>query len=195
MESEVQTAPLNERVRAGILPRVEPLQFNPFELMPQIKRKARRIRLRSRGYDFETINGYSTEAINRRFKLKAGASRLNWSPEYFRIEGRAFDEGYVGPAGLVMRAVCMRYGVKRDHLRSASRDNEIVRPRQIAMFLMRNVTALSLPDIGRRFGGRDHTTVLHAVRRVSKLVEIDSFIASEVQTLLDALRSAEAVSK
>ncbi|WP_334175968.1 helix-turn-helix domain-containing protein, partial [Pseudoxanthobacter sp.] len=59
----------------------------------------------------------------------------------------------------------------------------IVRPRQIAMYLAKTMTPRSLPEIGRQFGGRDHTTVLHAVRKIEELARTDSRTAEEIETL------------
>ena len=57
-----------------------------------------------------------------------------------------------------------------------------VRPRQVAMYLAKTLTLRSLPEIGRRFGGRDHTTVLHAVRKIEALVAKDVSLSDEVRT-------------
>ena len=59
----------------------------------------------------------------------------------------------------------------------------IVRPRQIAMYLAKILTPRSLPEIGRRFGGRDHTTVLHAVRKIEGMVSDDQKLAREIELL------------
>jgi chromosomal replication initiator protein len=58
-----------------------------------------------------------------------------------------------------------------------------VRPRQVAMYLAKQLTLRSLPEIGRRFGGRDHTTVLHAVRKIENLVNNDTSLAEEIEIL------------
>jgi chromosomal replication initiator protein len=58
-----------------------------------------------------------------------------------------------------------------------------VRPRQVAMYLAKTLTLRSLPEIGRRFGGRDHTTVLHAVRKIENLVSTDTALAEEIELL------------
>jgi chromosomal replication initiator protein len=58
-----------------------------------------------------------------------------------------------------------------------------VRPRQVAMYLAKTLTLRSLPEIGRRFGGRDHTTVLHAVRKIENLVHNDTSLAEEIESL------------
>jgi chromosomal replication initiator protein len=59
----------------------------------------------------------------------------------------------------------------------------VVRPRQVAMYLAKTLTLRSLPEIGRRFGGRDHTTVLHAVRKIETLVSRDVALSEEVESL------------
>ena len=63
------------------------------------------------------------------------------------------------------------------------RTANVVRPRQVAMYLAKTLTLRSLPEIGRRFGGRDHTTVLHAVRKIEALVSKDIALSEEVESL------------
>ena len=63
------------------------------------------------------------------------------------------------------------------------------RPRQVAMYLAKSLTARSLPEIGRRFGGRDHTTVIHGVRRIEELKTQDGQIAEDVEMLRRALEA------
>ena len=70
---------------------------------------------------------------------------------------------------------------------SARRTADVVRPRQIAMFLAKNLTPNSLPVIGRKFGGRDHTTVLHAVRKIEALWSRDSNLAGDLDAIARAL--------
>jgi chromosomal replication initiator protein len=70
---------------------------------------------------------------------------------------------------------------------SARRAREVARPRQIAMYLAKQLTPRSLPEIGRRFGGRDHTTVIHAVRQIEKLRGLDHDLDNDVRTLMRAL--------
>ena len=72
---------------------------------------------------------------------------------------------------------------------SARRARNIARPRQVAMYLAKNLTSLSYPDIGRQFGGRDHTTVIHAVKRIESLQDSDAAIQEEVDILSRALES------
>lgn len=71
----------------------------------------------------------------------------------------------------IMNEVCAHYGVKAFDIRSARRTMNLVQPRQVICFLAKELTPLSLPQIGRYLGGRDHTTVLHGIRKVGCLLE------------------------
>ena len=87
----------------------------------------------------------------------------------------------------IQRAVCEIFSVTPTDMVSKRRARIIARPRQVAMYLCKKLTKRSLPDIGRRFGGRDHTTVMHAVKRIKQLREDDpSFnaLVEAVETLL-----------
>ena len=83
----------------------------------------------------------------------------------------------------IQRVVARQYNVSRADLLSSRRTANVVRPRQIAMYLAKTLTLRSLPEIGRRFGGRDHTTVLHAVRKIENLVGNDTTLAEEIEVL------------
>jgi chromosomal replication initiator protein len=83
----------------------------------------------------------------------------------------------------IQRVVARQYNVSRADLLSSRRTANVVRPRQVAMYLAKILTLRSLPEIGRRFGGRDHTTVLHAVRKIETLAGNDSTLADEIETL------------
>ncbi|HWM81142.1 MAG TPA: chromosomal replication initiator protein DnaA [Pseudolabrys sp.] len=83
----------------------------------------------------------------------------------------------------IQRVVARQYNVSRSDLLSSRRTANVVRPRQVAMYLAKTLTLRSLPEIGRRFGGRDHTTVLHAVRKIEALVGSDNGLAEEVEIL------------
>jgi chromosomal replication initiator protein len=83
----------------------------------------------------------------------------------------------------IQRTVARQYNVSRADLLSSRRTANVVRPRQIAMYLAKTLTLRSLPEIGRRFGGRDHTTVLHAVRKIEGLVDTDTTLAEEIELL------------
>ena len=83
----------------------------------------------------------------------------------------------------IQRIVARQYNVSRADLLSSRRTANVVRPRQVAMYLAKTLTLRSLPEIGRRFGGRDHTTVLHAVRKIEGLVGNDTALADEIEVL------------
>jgi len=83
----------------------------------------------------------------------------------------------------IQRIVARQYNVSRADLLSSRRTANVVRPRQVAMYLAKILTLRSLPEIGRRFGGRDHTTVLHAVRKIESLAGNDIAFAEEIEAL------------
>lgn len=83
----------------------------------------------------------------------------------------------------ILRIVSRHYKVPRNELLSSRRSRDVVRPRQIAMYLAKSLTSRSLPEIGRRFGGRDHTTVLHSVRKVEQMMKDDADLTQEIELL------------
>jgi chromosomal replication initiator protein len=83
----------------------------------------------------------------------------------------------------IQRIVARHYNVSRQELVSNRRTRVIVKPRQIAMYLSKTLTPRSFPEIGRRFGGRDHTTVLHAVRKIEELISGDTKLSHEIELL------------
>ncbi|WP_138422321.1 chromosomal replication initiator protein DnaA [Maritimibacter alexandrii] len=87
----------------------------------------------------------------------------------------------------IQRKVAEHYGIRLSDLIGPKRLRSIARPRQVAMKLSKDLTTRSYPDIGRRFGGRDHSTVMHAVKRVEELVSTDHQIAEDVDLLRKAL--------
>ncbi|WP_297691550.1 chromosomal replication initiator protein DnaA [Phenylobacterium sp.] len=89
---------------------------------------------------------------------------------------------------MIQKLVAEHYSLKQADLISERRARAVARPRQVAMWIAKQVTTRSLPDIGRRFGGRDHTTVLHAVRRIESLKSEDAGIARDLDVLLRKLR-------
>ena len=83
----------------------------------------------------------------------------------------------------IQKLVATHYNVSKTDILSSRRTATVVRPRQIAMYLSKILTLRSLPDIGRRFGGRDHTTVLHGVRKITGLVTKDGTLSEEIEML------------
>lgn len=90
----------------------------------------------------------------------------------------------------IQRAVCEQFGVRMIEMSSHRRARCVARPRQVAMYLARELTQLSLPAIGQRFGNRDHTTVLHACRIVPEVVRRDTELAAAVAELERRLASS-----
>jgi chromosomal replication initiator protein len=122
---------------------------------------------------------------------------LNRIAAYALMTGRAIDVAFVEEVlANVLRAnqrrisideiqtqVAEHYRIRKAEMTSARRAREVARPRQVAMYLSKQLTPKSLPDIGRRFGGRDHTTVIHAVRQIEKLRAQDSELDADIRLL------------
>ncbi|MDB4221282.1 chromosomal replication initiator protein DnaA [Amylibacter sp.] len=83
----------------------------------------------------------------------------------------------------IIRKVTDHFGVNLTDMLSARRTRSIARPRQVAMYLSKKLTSKSLPEIGRRFGKRDHTTVIHAVKKIEELQSVDNQIAKDIEVL------------
>ncbi|KAA0578149.1 chromosomal replication initiator protein DnaA [Azospirillum sp. Sh1] len=89
----------------------------------------------------------------------------------------------------IQKRVAEHYNIRVADMHSARRARAVARPRQIAMYLAKQLTARSLPEIGRKFGGRDHTTVMHAVKKVDELRATDPSFAEDVELLRRMLES------
>ncbi|MEM6711644.1 MAG: chromosomal replication initiator protein DnaA [Pseudomonadota bacterium] len=89
----------------------------------------------------------------------------------------------------IQRATAIQFGLTKTDLLSQRRTKQIVGPRQIAMYLSKVMTVRSLPDIGKRFGGRDHTTVLHAVRKIEKELESNPSLQKTIEALKSTILS------
>ncbi len=83
----------------------------------------------------------------------------------------------------IQKRVAQHFNIRLSDMHSARRARSVARPRQVAMYLAKQLTTRSLPEIGRKFGGRDHTTVMHAVRKVDELREHDATFAEDVELL------------
>jgi chromosomal replication initiator protein len=83
----------------------------------------------------------------------------------------------------IQKQVASHFNIRMADMHSARRARSVARPRQVAMYLAKQLTSRSLPEIGRKFGGRDHTTVMHAVRKVDELREYDPSFAEDVELL------------
>jgi len=89
----------------------------------------------------------------------------------------------------IQKKVAEHYSIRLTDMSSARRSRAVARPRQVAMYLAKQLTSRSLPEIGRKFGNRDHTTVMHAVSRVGELMERDGTFAEDVELLRRMLES------
>ena len=89
----------------------------------------------------------------------------------------------------IQRKVAEHYNIRLSDMIGPKRVRTYARPRQVAMYLSKQLTSRSLPEIGRRFGGRDHTTVIHGVRRIEELKQQDGQIAEDLELLRRALEA------
>ncbi len=89
----------------------------------------------------------------------------------------------------IQRKVSDHYNIRLSDMVGPKRLRSYARPRQVAMYLCKQLTSRSLPEIGRRFGGRDHTTVMHGVKRIEELKQSDSQIAEDIELLRRALEA------
>ena len=87
----------------------------------------------------------------------------------------------------IQEAVCTQFHVKMTELKSRRRSKTLVHPRQIAMYLCRELTDASYPEIGRQFGGKDHTTIIHACRQVAKAKETDTMLQTTIEALKEKI--------
>ena len=128
---------------------------------------------------------------------------LNRIAAYASMQNRTIDLEFVGEVlASTLRAnqrrisideiqtrVSDHYRIRKAEMTSARRAREVARPRQVAMYLSKQLTPRSLPEIGRRFGGRDHTTVIHAVKQIEKLRAQDPELDSDIRLLTRQLES------
>jgi chromosomal replication initiator protein len=131
-------------------------------------------------------------------ELEGGLNRL---VAYASLQGREIDEAFAEDVladmfrasqrrvtiDEIQKRVSDHFKIRQAEMVSARRARAVARPRQIAMYLAKQLTPRSLPEIGRRFGGRDHTTVIHAVKQIEKLRASDSEIDADVRALMRAL--------
>jgi chromosomal replication initiator protein len=85
--------------------------------------------------------------------------------------------------------VAEHFQIRVSDMHSARRSRSVARPRQVAMYLSKQLTSRSLPEIGRKFGGRDHTTVMHAVKKIEELMGEDPTFGEDVELLRRMLES------
>jgi chromosomal replication initiator protein len=138
---------------------------------------------------------YLAKRISSNVRELEGA--LNRIAAYAMMSGRPIDIDFTNEVlANILRAnqrrisideiqskVSDHYRIRKAEMTSARRAREVARPRQVAMYLSKQLTPRSLPEIGRRFGGRDHTTVIHAVRQIEKLRQSDAELDADIRLL------------
>ena len=92
------------------------------------------------------------------------------------------------PIDAVIKAVADKYGLTPQMLKQKSNERRIAYPRQIAMYLIKELTSASLPEIGKAFGGKHHTTVLHSINKIARLRLQEEDLNREIQTLIAGLQ-------
>ena len=92
----------------------------------------------------------------------------------------------------IKRVVCRHYGISHADIISERRDQKMVKPRHVAMYLAKTQTSMSLPRIGEKFGDRDHSSILFAVRKIASLIKCDSGLAKEVHEIEESMGGAVA---
>ena len=143
----------------------------------------------------EVIDLLATRIVSNIRELEGGLNRL---VAYAQLHSRPIDESFAEEVlaemfrasrrritiDEIQRRVSEHYRIRQAEMVSARRAREVARPRQVAMYLAKQLTPRSLPEIGRKFGGRDHTTVIHAIRQIERLRGIDTDIDTDVRTLM-----------
>jgi chromosomal replication initiator protein len=149
----------------------------------------------------EDVVMYLAKRISSNVRELEGA--LNRIAAYAMMSGRPIDIDFTNEVlANILRAnqrrisideiqsrVSDHYRIRKAEMTSARRAREVARPRQVAMYLSKQLTPRSLPEIGRRFGGRDHTTVIHAVRQIEKLRQSDAELDADIRLLTRQLES------
>jgi chromosomal replication initiation ATPase DnaA len=120
-------------------------------------------------------DGWSATEKQRRRKATKGIKL----PSHTRVSHR--------PTTQIQELVALSYGLHPISMTSQNRERSVSWPRQIAMFLTREITARSFPEIGRVFGGRDHSTVIHAIHAVQQRMKKDPLVRADVEALRLAL--------
>jgi chromosomal replication initiator protein len=147
----------------------------------------------------EAAARHAESLVAQRRTAAAELERAQWNAkaaaEHVPVEAPPIADA-IGDTPAMLGMICIKkiqvivaaaYNISRIDLTSARRTANVVRPRQVAMYLAKALTVRSLPEIGRRFGGRDHTTVLHAVRKIERLIAADAVLSAEVDGLKASL--------
>lgn len=156
---------------------------NPQLAMPQTARDHLAARINATPRDLEGAFNQvvaRSEFLGRPLTLESVQEALSHS---------RYNNGMRPTVDKIQRATGKEFNITMDDMLSKRRARAIARPRQVAMYLAKIMTTRSLPDIGRRFGGRDHTTVIHAVKRIESLRAEDSVLNANIEAVIEALKS------
>ena len=191
---------LRERFEAGLVADIKP---------PELATRLAILRKRAQHDHIELVDSQALETIAERVQSNVRAlegalirivafASLTGRPLTAELAREVLDSLYPPSAssgkpkrtiGEIQAAACEHFGLSADELLSPARTARVAWPRQVAMYLARELTGESLPTIGRQFGGRDHTTVLHAWRRTSARIASDEISREAVDKLCEALDS------
>jgi chromosomal replication initiator protein len=191
---------LRERFQSGLVADIRP---------PDFLTRMAILRKRAHHDGIEQIDNQTLELIAKRITLNVRAleGALIRIVAFSSLTGRALEaelaeevldglypqtEAPVRSIAEIKAAACEQFGISPDELVSPARTARVAWPRQVAMYLARELTQESLPAIGRQFGGRDHTTVLHAWRRTEKRMSTNSSSRTAVEELRARLSSDQA---
>ncbi len=189
---------LRERFEAGLVADIHP---------PDLSTRLTILRKRAQQDEIELPEQEALEVIARRVALNVRAlegalirivafSSLTGRPLTAELADEVLDNLHPRPASTprslsdIQTAACQHFGLSPEELLSPSRAARVAWPRQVAMYLARELTAESLPAIGRHFGGRDHTTVLHALRRTQQRISADATSREAVENLREQLEQS-----
>jgi chromosomal replication initiator protein len=193
-------ARMRSRLSGGLVAELSPLDYDL--RLKILQRRAAEKMMASPGFEIpnDVLEYLATQLTENGRELEGAITRLHAT---YQLTGERVSvdaaEGTIGdlirskePKRVkiddILRIVAKHYGVQRGDLLSSRRNQSIVRPRQIGMYLAKTLTSRSLPEIGRRFGGRDHTTVLHAIRKIEALKQNDGALKEELDSLSRMLK-------
>jgi hypothetical protein len=148
------------------------------------------------------VNGVVLKRLNEHGFLKVDMPREGYCAPWYSLSEMGVGAAAIlnarpqpidreGPVARIKRVVAGYYHIPEIEMVSARRSRMVARPRQVAMYLAKKLTPKSLTDIGRCFGNRDHSTVIHGISKVERLIEQDHNFKDEVTTLFRRLVSEE----
>jgi len=178
--------PADYDLRRRILDRLiegKRMSGNPHLAMPEQARDHLAARINATPRDLEGAFNQvvaRSEFLGKPLTLESVQEALNHS---------RYNNGMRPTVDKIQKAAAKQFGITMDDMLSKRRARAIARPRQAAMYLAKTMTTRSLPDIGRRFGGRDHTTVIHAVKRIEELRAQDPVLNANIEAVVEALKS------